>query len=346
MIYSIDLGNSCIKWAKRTTKKSDVSCDLIPSYIGEIQEYDVESIGIGYQDDTSVLFKYLEGNRKDLIDTYWISGELAKDMRVPPLFSKDKHEFSLQGVVTVIASDINSHQQMRDLKIIYSVPDHRKVITYKDQDIKVTNFITKEIEGYHKVEVIIGQRIGILEFNISEVSVVPEGYGGYLYCLEHDLVNKQSKGKSLLVDVGTRTCIITPFSNKGIPLMNDRVMRGGVQELACMIREGKCLREADIFISPDEGSILEAIEREIYIYESTGVSFEDDYILYRDRWCSEVKDFIRTSTKQIGNINSLLFIGGGASLFKELSKKTKRIQISSNPRLANVLGMLNSRRSF
>jgi len=347
IIYSIDLGNSCIKWAKRSNNKKDMAYDIIPSYIGNIEEYDVESLGMGYTDDTSVLFKYIEGDRKDLKDKYWISGELAKSMRVPPLFIKDKHDFSLQGVITVLASDPSYNPSNKEIKIIYSVPDHRKLILDNNQkELKVTDYINKEILGTHKVEVIIGQKTGILKFNISEVQVVPEGYGGYLYCVNNNLVNNNNKAKSLLIDVGTRTCIITPFTDKGIPLMNDRIMRRGVQQLASMIREGKCLREADIFISPDEGFILAGIEDQSFTYESTGISFKEDYEMYRDRWCSEVRNDIRTITKQSGDINELLIIGGGATLFKDLAKKTKRIKISNNPRLANVLGMLDTKISF
>ncbi|MEI2419184.1 hypothetical protein V6O07_02835 [Arthrospira platensis SPKY2] len=354
MIYSIDLGNSTIKWAKKTKDKKNNTYNLIPSYVGNIQEYDVESLGIGYNDDSSAIFKYISGPRKDLKNTYWISGYLAKDMRISPLFLKDKHEYSLQGVLSVLCCDynlINDINKNFSLEIIYSIPDHRKIIK-SPQEYKITDFIKKELIGTHRIEIILGPSVinsnnkVIVSINIKEVKVVPEGYGGYIHCVNEGLVNTNSKAKTLLVDVGTRTCILTPFSERGIPIMNDRIMRRGVQELVSFIREGKCLREADIFISPDEGAILEGIENNSFIYENTGISFKKDYLLYCEKWCSLVKTDIRTITKQCGNVNELLFIGGGASLFNELSKITKRIKVCPNARFANVLGMLETKISF
>lgn len=354
MIYSIDLGNSCIKWAKKTKGNKNNTYNLIPSYIGSIQEYDVENLGMGYNDDGSSIFRYISGPRKDLKNTYWISGYLAKDMRITPLFLKDKHEFSLQGVLSVLSCDYNLLNDINkdpNLEIIYSVPDHRKIIK-NIEEYKVTDFIKKELLGFHKIEILLGPSVinsnnkVTININIKEVKVVPEGYGGYIHCVNENLVNKNSKAKILLVDVGTRTCILTPFSERGIPIMNDRKMRRGIEELVSFIREGKCLREADIFISPDEGSILTAIEDNSFIYENTGVSFKKDYLLYCQKWCSLVKSDIRTLTKQCGNVNELLFIGGGASLFEELSQITKRIKICPNPRFSNVLGMLETKISF
>jgi len=318
--FAVDVGNSSIKWSS-----SSADAGLVPSFLLTLEDYQEAKPSPG----TKVAY-YIEGDNKNLVGKKWTIGSLARDLGGTPFFNLPKHEVAAEAVLPLI--DGAGLQNVRIERLIYSLPEDRK----QDQKARVK----ESLIGSHKV-IVNGVERNIV---IEDVVIVFEGLGAYNQALSLGLIGEDIEDRNIvLVDVGTRTTIITPFTSRltsGIPMRNKRRIVQGLYHLASSIREGSNLKNADISLIK-ESSILAAIEDKSFTYETTGVSFREDFIKNHRNWYTTIYNEVREITAQASNVGKLIIVGGGAPLMEEICNRDKeRIKICPNARFANVMGML------
>lgn len=318
--FAVDVGNSSIKYSS-----SPSDANLVPSFLLTLEDYQEAEPSA-----QTKIAHYIEGDNKNLIGKRWTIGSLARDLGGTPFFSLPKHEVAAEAVLPLI--DGAGLQNVKIEKLVYSLPEDRK----EDQRKRVKDSLI----GAHRV-IVNGIERNII---IEDVKIVFEGLGAYNQAVSLGLIGDENETTNVvLLDVGTRTTIITPFTSRitsGIPMRNKRKIAQGLYYLASLIREGSNLKNADIG-TIKESSILAAIEDKSFTYETTGVSFKEDFIRFHNTWYSTIYNETKEVNIQASNVGRLIVVGGGASLMEEICNKApEMIKICPNARFANVMGML------
>ena len=234
---------------------------------------------------------------------------------------------------------INEIESIKRYLKEYNIKGDYEVSIYNEPNFNITKKIT--IKSFYVLE----QAIAALYNEIYEIS--EEGVFVYK---DKSLTKK----RIIVIDIGTNTINYALIDNMNI-VNKDRFMEAGAAKLIKKIKEEVALsHRTDMSYSKIQKKLFQN-RFIINFYNPKTKIIEDEDITNKIEEIKEnifktvispaIDSILTSSTGQEGDINKILFTGGGVKLFAKFLKpqfSSSRVIIPEHPQLANALGMWKS----
>jgi hypothetical protein len=307
-----DGGNRFIKWLDPDNK---LRC--IPSCVKELSQSQWKRLKYDYQS----VFLEVDGKR-------FVIGKLAQELGGEPTFQKDKCELA-EILVLVAMKPSSGFNHLRVEKLCIALPN-----SLNSDDVaavrRIANHpLTREfVRNGHEIS-----------YTVADVEPIDETYPAFLYAQKQGFY-QFPEAKNAVWDIGGGTSIARLYTPNGTLIHEAEVILPGTKQLAQQIAAE--LKEAyNLDYSPGLPEIMDAIERQDYLYGIDSLDFWEIYDHSASHWVEAARSEIRSKwdshTPQLGHV---LVVGGSAELARPICEATgDRFFIPDQPQFFNIIAM-------
>lgn len=170
--------------------------------------------------------------------------------------------------------------------------------------------------------------------NIKDISVLPEGYGSFLYARKLELTKP---GFTLLADIGYGTVITRLYDDAGNEVQASVTEKGGSVDLATQLAADQRLIER-VKTTPRRDLIMRGFANGYnYGYQA---NYEDIIGDYLGVWFTSILEDVQTNyDSYMPYITSILFTGGSSRMVEPLIAGDDFIKLVPDSQFASLLGL-------
>lgn len=315
------------------TKNSPVGLDVgngalkIVSAAGEFRLdsyicYLRNRLGMG---SNSGYVEYLEGSRKDLVNTFWIGGINAYYHNPRGLARVTDNKFGkVELGLQLLLSGLSTmpYRPELNLSLVASVHDGKTLAMG----------LRKALTGTHLIRI----QNKECRVTINVISVLEEGTGAVIH-----YQNQANFSNAILYDLGNGTLIVSSFNGLNMT-HRSYSQNGGVESLIDAIAANDHVR-SQLLREGDRHLIRAGIEDGAFSYgtQYPGWTFTEAYKEELPRWVHGVlAPMVRPTEDRRASATALIAIGGGACLPGVAKLLTqKNIKVLPDPQWANARGL-------
>ncbi len=295
----------------------------LPSYFAFVPSHFDSEVVEGCE---GAITAYLEGDRPDIIGRRWVAGEAAY-IQFPTSFNRvaddalGKVKYGLQMLLAAIAQ--LPHRPYWDLRVIASIQDSQ--VFGAD--------LVAALKGHHVVA-LNGQHTAI------DIDAVPaeEGAGAIYQAVKTGIV--APKGRTILIDLGHGTSIISVFESGKLVRDSRRVHPAGVGALVELIAKHPDTRR-QLAAEGDRHLIRCGIEAHSFEYGYSGWNFRSIYESELKPWVqTTLAPALKNAAPWRPTSHAILAVGGGSQLPGIVQLLAKQgIATLADGRWANARGL-------